>query len=108
MKWMLLFILQNAAASDNTWYYVAQFVPVLSTVAGIGAMVVSVWSKRSSERNGCTLEVLMEKMNEQLKNTKADADLVKQLKAQLDTLVAVAPVVATAAVTSSQTDTENK
>lgn len=99
---MLLFILQEVATDQNNWYYIAQFIPILSTLAGILAMVAGVWSKRASDKNACTLKILVEKLDEAMKNRQVDSDLVKQLKAQIDTLVSVAPVIAAATPTATE------
>jgi hypothetical protein len=100
-----LFWQQQPPVSDtgSSLYYIAQFVPVLVMFLGIAATVVGVWSKKASDKNGCTLQILMEKFDAEIKRNQGNADLVKALKAQIDTLIAVAPVLTTVTTASTET-----
>ncbi len=100
----IMFIIQVATDQTN-WYYVAQFVPVIVGALALWNIRETRKSKAVSDRNECTLKIVLEKFEDEMKRNKLTAETVTAFKAQLDALVAVAPVVSTAL---SQTPPQEK
>lgn len=74
-----MLLIQEIVNQPTNAFLLAQLIPLLSTIAGTVAVVVGVWSKKASEKNGCTLKILMAKLEADKAARDAELEKIKSL-----------------------------